>query len=413
MNDRQVAISVTHPEIATEAHGWDPSTVFFNNTKLRKWKCSVCKEPWETSVAARIIPNRGRMFCPICPRIRKGTISLATEFPEIAKETDGWNPNFISSHSRDVKQWLCIICNGSWPASVKHRTGIDKTGCHWCRLRSKIPLSVSHPILAAEAQGWDASKVSQYGKADREWKCSKCAHIWLNSLTNRTQYDHECEKCGDKTKVKYLIYKGQRYKKSNKDNRLSLFFPELIKELVDKEIGDLATYASALEVDWKCSKCSHPWNAAISTRTSDGKGCSECSKTGFATTEPSYLYWIKGEQNGVPVTQFGISKDVKRRLQYHGRNGFKEGYGLPILSFEIGQDALNLETEIKRKLVELGIPSIKQDEEIDVEFSGFTESFRTELFPSKDLKDLLKKLNLSVPKNAKHSWVPAPEVKNK
>jgi hypothetical protein len=95
-------------------------------------------------------------------------------------------------------------------------------------------------------------------------------------------------------------------------------------------------------------------------------------------------------------------------LQRHKQNGFKNHIDLFILYFETGQDALNLETEIKRKLTKIGIPSVKEDKELKTSFDGYTESFRTELLPSKDLKDLLKKLNLDIPKDIKHAWVPTP-----
>ena len=54
-------LATTHPDIAAEAYGWDPSTVTRGMDKPRKWMCSLGHK-WSTEV---IVRTRGS-GCPSC-----------------------------------------------------------------------------------------------------------------------------------------------------------------------------------------------------------------------------------------------------------------------------------------------------------------------------------------------------------
>ncbi len=43
--------------------------------------------------------------------------------------------------------------------------------------KEKQPLSVTHPELAKEADGWDPGKVTSGMHLPKKWKCNK-GHIW-------------------------------------------------------------------------------------------------------------------------------------------------------------------------------------------------------------------------------------------
>jgi predicted RNA-binding Zn-ribbon protein involved in translation (DUF1610 family) len=259
-------LTVTHPHFAKQAYGWDPSLVTYGSNNVLIWQCEVCEVTWDAMPLERTVRGT-KVFCPKCPRIKRGSKSLAEEFPEIALEADGWDPSLIYSHSDLILSWRCSTCRNPWPARVANRTRDLRSGCPWCLTKGKMPLSFSYPEIASEAYGWNSNKVTQYGDGELEWKCNKCGNIWSDTLTNRTVHGYECEKCGKNTRPVWLEHNGQRFRKANDDNRLSVLFPELLKELVDKEIGELASYGAELKVDWKCSVCGHPWPAEIRSRT--------------------------------------------------------------------------------------------------------------------------------------------------
>jgi hypothetical protein len=50
----------THPEIAKQANGWDPTTITAGSSKIRSWKCSEGHE-WNAQVSSRRISG-----CPTC-----------------------------------------------------------------------------------------------------------------------------------------------------------------------------------------------------------------------------------------------------------------------------------------------------------------------------------------------------------
>ena len=82
----KLPLSVTHPELAKEADGWDPTTITSGFSKKFKWCCKR-DHLWEASISSR---KRGS-GCPSCAgvRVTVGENDFATTFPEIAKEVVG------------------------------------------------------------------------------------------------------------------------------------------------------------------------------------------------------------------------------------------------------------------------------------------------------------------------------------
>ena len=118
-------LATTHPELAQEAYGWDPSTVTRNHRTHKNWKCTVCNEVWF------VMPN-GRKGCPYCAgnKVRVGVTDLYTKFPEIAKQADGWDAKTVSAFSGLRKKWICSEGH-RWACSVGNRTNLG-SGCPTC-----------------------------------------------------------------------------------------------------------------------------------------------------------------------------------------------------------------------------------------------------------------------------------------
>jgi len=76
-----------YPEIADQAHGWDPSLVTVGSNKNLEWKCGQ-GHLYKTSTKQRTILGRG---CPYCSgkRVLQGYNDLITTSPAVAAE---WHP---------------------------------------------------------------------------------------------------------------------------------------------------------------------------------------------------------------------------------------------------------------------------------------------------------------------------------
>ena len=154
-------LSVTHPELAKEADGWDPSTVSSGSHKSLRWKCKS-GHSWNAIVKSRTA-GRG---CAVCSnkKVLQGFNDLATTHPEIAKQADGWDPTSVTFGSAKRMSWVCDKGH-RWEAQISDRR---ETGCAVCSGRKVLAglndLATTHSDIALQAHNWDPKKVSQ--KAD-------------------------------------------------------------------------------------------------------------------------------------------------------------------------------------------------------------------------------------------------------
>ena len=141
----------SHPEIAAQANGWDPSTVSPGSGRKLSWKCGS-GHIWEAVVSNRSRKNYG---CPICSnkKILPGYNDLKTKFPDIAKQANGWDPSLVSPMSNKKLEWKCA--NGHiWQAVVGNRT-FKKYGCPICSNQQLLSgyndLATRFPEIAEQA----------------------------------------------------------------------------------------------------------------------------------------------------------------------------------------------------------------------------------------------------------------------
>ena len=332
--------------MAKEAVGWDPSTVTRGSGKKLKWKCSK-KHQYEMSPSSRTGQNQG---CPYCSgkRVLPGFNDLATTHPEFAKEADGWDPKLVSAGSHELRSWICPKGH-TFKVNPNQRTS-RTSNCPTCaNLKIEFgfnDLSTLYPDLAAEANGWDPTKVGGGSSKRFSWRCRVAGHIWESSIINRTSNGSNCPVCvgqlvvvgindlatthpkiakqaigwdtttltaGSKKKRSWLCNKGHTYvapivNKTNLDsgcpicinvqllvgyNDLATTHPKLAKE-ADGWDPKTVVYGSPAKKNWKCNK-GHNWSAAISNRAGPQKqGCSVCANqqvlvgyNDLATTHPN------------------------------------------------------------------------------------------------------------------------------
>lgn len=139
----------------------------------------------------------------------------------------------------------------------------------------KLPLSVTHPELGKQADGWDPSKVTAGSGARLQWRC-QFGHLWFSKVYNRTN-GTGCPICSGRQVLQGF-------------NDLLTTDPAVAKEAFGWD-ASLVPRSSNKKKEWICH-LGHQWIATINNRTL-GKGCPICGGRqvlkGFndlATTEP-------------------------------------------------------------------------------------------------------------------------------
>ena len=340
MASKKEPLSVTHPELAAQAHGWDPATLAAGAAKTVGWKCAE-GHFWSDSVSHR---SAGR-GCPVCSnkRILVGFNDIATTNPELAAQADGWDPTTITAGSGRSVGWICTKGH-KWTATVASRSSRGR-GCPICSNRITAPgyndLATTHPELAQEASDWDPTTVTAGSSKKVRWRC-KLGHTWLATVKDRS-IGGGCAVCSNKrvlvgfndiattnpelaaqadgwdptTVVQFSQKKfgwrcnlGHRWITTVANRSIGSGCPVCSRRQVSQGFNDLATTHPQIAVQadgwdpttviagsnekasWKCQQ-GHSWNAAISSRTGNSRGCPVCAGkavlTGYndlATTHP-------------------------------------------------------------------------------------------------------------------------------
>ena len=172
-------------ELAIQADGWDPTKVGSGSGKVLLWKCKE-GHSWKGRVIHRARRNVG---CPYCSnnKVLVGFNDLATTFPELAAQADGWNPQTVTAGHNSKKNWICHLGH-TWASMVNSRSYGD-LGCPYCVGSLAWPgfndLKTLNPRLASEAFGWDPSSVTVSANKKVMWKCSE-GHTWKTEVAHRT-----------------------------------------------------------------------------------------------------------------------------------------------------------------------------------------------------------------------------------
>ena len=178
-------LAFTHPDLAKQADGWDPSTVGSGSGKVLPWKCSK-GHMWSGRVIHRA---RREVGCPYCSnnKVWIGYNDLAFTHPDLAKQADGWDPSTVGAGHNSKKDWVCSFGH-KWKSMVSSRTFGD-LGCPYCSGNLVWPgfndLKSANPALAIEAYGWDPTTLSINSNKKVKWKCLE-GHVWLSNVAHRT-----------------------------------------------------------------------------------------------------------------------------------------------------------------------------------------------------------------------------------
>lgn len=251
-------LSETHPEIADQAHGWDPKTVSRGSDMVLMWRCS--KGHLRKARVANHVKRGGK--CLVCSdrTALPGLNDLATTHPDLALELVDGDSQTVTSRSSKRFTWRCGLGH-EWITKVSHR--VNGSGCPYCAGQKVIPgetdLQTIAPQIAIQAVGWNTSMVALHSDFVGEWECSR-GHRWSAAVKKRARGDG-CPYCsGHRLLVGF--------------NDLGSQFPMLSTQLVDVDPSTVKV-GSSTKVLWKCEN-KHSWLASPKTRSS-GKGCPYCS----------------------------------------------------------------------------------------------------------------------------------------
>jgi uncharacterized Zn-finger protein len=186
-------LSITHPEIAKEAYGWDPKYVVAGTNKKFYWKCPL-EHIYEATGNKRVMGRN----CPYCSnqKVLAGFNDLATTHPELAKEAHNWDPSKVVAGSKKKKAWKCNN-DHEWEASISNRA-LNESACPYCTNKKVLAgfndLATTHPELAKEARNWNPKLVTSGSGKLQEWQCTQ-KHLWLASPHNRAGKNSDCPSC--------------------------------------------------------------------------------------------------------------------------------------------------------------------------------------------------------------------------
>lgn len=420
----------THPHLAAEAEGWDPTKVSAGSNKKVLWRCRK-GHSWDASIGSRSTGTG----CPVCSnrRVLPGHNDLATLNPKIAREAFGWDPAIVAPHSNKKKVWLCPLGH-QYQATVAHRS--EGKGCPFCSGRQVLSgfndLATTHPDLAAEAHEWNPQTISAGSHKRVNWKCP-IGHVSDQVVKNRTLQGFGCSYCSGKRVLKGFndlatthpalarealdwdpttVSKGSSKKRKWKCsighhyvgaiahrvymnagcpfcagrqvlkgfNDLATTNPDLASEALNWDSTSLSA-GSHKKVKWKCSS-GHIWTAPPNGRRR-GEGCPSCSKSGFNPNKNGWLYLVYHE--GWDLLQVGLTNDPESRLNDHRRTGFSEV--LDIRGPMKGELAQTLETQMLRALKLRGASFSNTNSE--PKFDGYSEAWTRTSLAVTTLKQVL------------------------
>ena len=434
-------LSVTHPELAKEAVGWDPSQFSAGSDRKLEWNCPK-GHTYFSSINSRTLRGNSCVFCS-GHQVLKGFNDFASTHKEsdLLNQIDGWDPTSLSAGSGKKVKWKCShghIAEATISARLRGK------GCPICLNRQILigfnDLATTDPLLAAEAYEWDPKTLTRGSEKKVKWKCS-LNHIWETSPNNRTSQNSnkpyaECAVCtnrkllsgfndlstthpevakeaygwdpsevfaGLNQKRKWKCSRGHIFEtlvnsRTTKDRNVGCMF--CTNQKVLKGFNDLATTHPELakqaygwdpssvlagttkKYNWKCEE-GHIYSAQPNNRSYMQSGCQECAKFGFHSNLDGWIYLLR--HPNWKMLQIGITNVPDKRLQTHKKLGWE------LVELRGPMDGLIVrewETSILQMLRANGADI--SNSKIAGKFDGYTEAWSQSTFEVSSIKELMR-----------------------
>jgi hypothetical protein len=359
----KLPLSVTNPELAREAVGWDPH-IYQPVSAVFEWVC-----PGGHTFKARIYDRKRGRNCAVCAgrQVVPGVNDLATTHRELASQADGWDPSRITAGSHQKLDWICGYGHKT-KSTVKNRALLGNE-CAVCVNQEVLPgfndLASQYPEVAKSLIGKDPSQVIPGSNKKFTWKCPS-GHLYIQSVNQRVN-GQGCNICSGKK-----ILKGF--------NDLESRFPDVAQEAFGWNPSEIFAGTHAKK-NFRCFY-GHFYRAIVKDRTTKGSGCPICSKHGYNPGKPGFLYFLEHPRWG--MLQIGITNNVDQRTVEHKKKGWEI---IEIRGPIDGLLAMNWESAILRMLKARGADL--SNASIAGKFDGYSEAWSETLFPVKSLKELM------------------------
>ena len=119
-------LATTHPELAAQAHDWDPTTCMAGSNEKRHWRCAQ-----DTSGTPSWPAGRWEQLCRLLWANPAQGLNVGHQYPDLAAEADGWDPTSLVAGSKKKAAWCCAAGH-HWTATVSSRTRANAAGCPTC-----------------------------------------------------------------------------------------------------------------------------------------------------------------------------------------------------------------------------------------------------------------------------------------
>jgi len=217
------------------------------------------------------------------------------DFPKLSSNEPNYNMHDavqITSHNK-----VLLICElgHEWASQIRYKVN-GQASCPFCKNKILLfgfnDLATTFPLIAEEFHPNKNGVLlpHQIIAATNQkvwWLGSKCGHEWLASVRNRTSCNSGCPYCANKKVLKGF-------------NDFPTTHPHIAKEWHPTKNGSLKpedyTFGSSTTMAWWRDSHGHEWQATISSRCSNKRGCPYCANkkilkgfNDFETTHPCYL----------------------------------------------------------------------------------------------------------------------------
>lgn len=273
-----------HPHLSAQWHPTKndkrPEEVTVGSNYKAWWVCEVDHE-YPMTVANRVSGQQ----CSICQRKRiTRENGLVAHWPDVMDEWDwdanqGIDPELApAAESTMFYWWKCRVDpTHTWEANTQNR-GPMRFGCPYCNgtiLTPALSLAVVSPrdaaLLDTSACEYTADQLFAKGNKRLPWRCPVSAeHTWTATCDQQIKKVRSgCSYCEHE-----VVWSGYN---------LAVVYPTVAAEWHPSKNGDLRPTdvlpASSKTVWWQCAAVpTHEWKAKVTSRTSAGNGCRDCSK---------------------------------------------------------------------------------------------------------------------------------------
>lgn len=164
-------MATTHPRLAAELVGTDPTTVMAGTGKTLLWKCPNHETPYPQTGRRRVEGIK----CRYCSgdRVLAGFNDMATTHPNLAAELVATDPTTVTAHTHSTLLWRCL--NHSEPYPSKGNDRANGRGCGYCAGKRVLAgfndMATTHPDFAQELIGTDPKVVLASTTKKLTWRC--------------------------------------------------------------------------------------------------------------------------------------------------------------------------------------------------------------------------------------------------